>query len=67
MKQSIIKWQTGEPKNIGTYLVTTKSGLVRTVYWNGNFWIINDLACNPNIIIAWCKQTNIEPYKEEEV
>ena len=62
--ESVIKWQTGEPKKGGVYLATTKSGLIRTAYWNMNCWMINNLPFNSNIIIAWCKLSDIEPYKE---
>lgn len=67
MKQSIIKWKTGKPKEEGAYLATTKSGLIRIVYWNATCWLINNLPYNSNIIKAWCKLSNIEPYKDEEV
>lgn len=70
--ESVIKWQTGVPKEEGTYLIQTKNG-IRTDYlleWrevvNGRFvtkysWRIYN-SCD---IIAWCKLSDIKPYKEE--
>ena len=62
--ESVIKWQTGEPKEEGEYLVTTLDGIVDydVVYINskgkmsfGNF----------DNVLAWRKLSDIEPYKEE--
>lgn len=75
--ESVIKWQTGKPKENGSYLVTFKycyfddlntgERLYETVigqtYWDG-FWHNyhdNRSGCK---IIAWCKVSDIEPYKE---
>lgn len=60
-----IHWQTGEPKESGIYLVTTSSNIVRTSYWNNGCWLINDLPFSTLKIKAWCKLSDIEPYKEE--
>lgn len=62
---SSIKWQTGEPKETGEYLITTSDGNVYydIVYTNSKckmlFW-------NFNNVLAWCKLSDIEPYKEEK-
>ena len=63
---SVIKWQTGEPKENGICLVTTSSNIVRTSYWNNGCWLINDLSFSTLKIKAWCKLSDIEPYKEEK-
>lgn len=59
-----IHWQTGEPKESGIYLVTTSSNIVRTSYWNNGCWLINDLPFSTLKIKAWCKLSDIKPYKE---
>ena len=75
MKQGIINWQTGEPKEEGEYLVLVhgkrvmvdelyaydeiKNGCVGKAYvWKHN-WTIS--------VTAWCKLSDIKPYKEEEL
>ena len=63
--ESVIKWQTGEPKESGIYLVTTSNNMVRTAYWNNGCWLFNDLPFSTQKIKAWCKLSNINPYKEE--
>lgn len=64
--ESVIKWQTGEPKEEGCYFVTLKDGRVVFNFWkilpNCSYWIHSR---NENII-AWCKLSDIEPYKEEK-
>ena len=63
--ESIIKWQTGEPKESGSYLITTYRGTVFVDYWrvfpNKSDWDYRDKFD----VIAWCKLSDIEPYKEE--
>ena len=60
---SIIKWQTGEPKEKGMYIVTTKLGEIRTseylIYHGIKTWAFGLK------VIAWCKLSDIKPYKEE--
>lgn len=63
--QSCIKWQTGEPKESGIYIVTTSSNIVRISYWNNGCFLINDLPFSTLKIKAWSKLSDIEPYKEE--
>ena len=63
MKQSIINWQTGTPKEEGQYLVTLENGEVRDMYYSTTLkiWILERLY----EVIAWCKLSEIEPYKEK--
>lgn len=59
--ESIIKWQTEEAKEEGTYIVTYKNGEVDfDVFMSVNGWagILK--------VIAWCKLSDIEPYKKKE-
>lgn len=64
--ESKIKWQTGEPYESGSYLVTMKDDTVSIRDWYNSYtgckywvWSIED-----NPIVAWCKLSDIEPYKE---
>ena len=62
-----IKWQTGEPKEGGEYLITTYNGKVRVDEFyhysvSGKEYGTFIKYTNP---IAWCKLSDIEPYKEE--
>lgn len=64
MKESVIKWQTGDPKSVGFYLVSTAKNEVVinhvTIDENDNFvWF-----SGKDEILAWCKLSDIEPYKE---
>lgn len=62
---SAVKWQTGEPKEGGYYLITTDSGRITTDLWrifpNRSNWEYR----NKFEVRAWCKLSDIEPYKEE--
>ena len=60
---SIIHWQTGEPKESGTYLVTNIEGSVGFSYYEADHYI--DKKYFRTCITAWCKLSDIEPYKEE--
>ena len=64
-QKSIINWQTGDPKENDVYLVTTSSNIIRTAYWNNSGWLLNYLSFSTLKIKAWCKLSDIEPYKEE--
>ena len=75
MKESVIKWQTGEPKEEGKYLVDVLGKTVEVDYlfkWedieNGHvmtrFAWVNHWATS---VTAWCKLSDIKPYKEEEL
>lgn len=64
--ESVIKWRTGEPKDVGWYLVTTKYGKITKDFWLGrsyggmNGWDEH----YESYIIAWCPMMEIVPYKE---
>lgn len=58
--ESVIKWQTGEPKENGTYLVSTLDGFIEVSNWGTCAW---DTQLSDSVI-AWCKLSDIEPYKE---
>ena len=64
-RYSIIHWQTGKPVEEGYYLTTMDCGDVHVNFWkilpNCAYW----LQCNPNRVVAWCKLSDIDPYKEE--
>lgn len=63
--ESVIKWQTGEPKEKGEYLVTTLDGIVDydVVYKNSK----GDMVFgNFENVLAWCKLDDIKPYKGEK-
>ena len=63
MKQ-MIKWQTGEPHETGSYIVSVKDCdcvFVSTDYWcslraKWQYW--------EKEVVAWRKLSDIEPYKE---
>lgn len=56
--ESVIKWQTGVPKENGMYLVTTVDNRVTICFFTAyNAWYLED-------VIAWCPLSDIEPYKE---
>ena len=64
---SKIKWQTGEPKESGEYLITTYNGKVRIDEFyhysvSGKEYGTFIKYANP---IAWCKLSDIKPCKEE--
>lgn len=63
MSISAIKWQTGEPKEQDLYIATTNEGEVVIVGCCPE--LEQDVAFFKNNIIAWCKLSDIEPYKEE--
>ena len=62
---STIKWQTGEPKENGDYLVSLKNGTVESSHAcqkiGGGF----DFVPGSRNVVAWCKLSDIKPYKEE--
>lgn len=56
---SIVHWHTGEPKKKGEYLVNYTDGSIGIAdyhYWKWQFY--------NNRVVAWCKLSDIEPYKE---
>lgn len=62
--ESIIKWKTGLPTEIGRYIITQKDGKVRTIHFHPKE--ILDLDYFERLVIAWCLISDIEPYKEEK-
>ena len=62
--ESIIKWQKGEPKKRGLYIITTNEGEIGIVTFH--------IGYSPDIeffkfrVKAWCKLSDIEPYREKE-
>ena len=65
--ESVIKWRTGEPEEVGEYLITCHDGIHIDNYCEyeceqGDFYdwkIFTD-----DMILAWCPLNKIEPYKE---
>lgn len=67
--KSVINWQTGEPKESGEYLVTLEDGSVCRDEWR-ELYCEDDIKCwvyNEGEVVAWCKLSDIEPYKQDEV
>ena len=58
--ESVIKWQTGQPKVKGDYLVTLVRNVIDYDEWTGTEW---DRHIKYSVI-AWCSLNEIEPYKE---
>ena len=68
--ESVIKWQTSEPNEKGTYLITTVRGIVAFDRWltERHCFIDDDNECGWDYykeVAAWCKLSDIKPYKEE--
>lgn len=67
--ESVIKWQTGEPKVTGLYIVTLDDDIVTYDWWDFNTPYnpteMSDWVCCKGVVVAWCKLSDIEPYKEE--
>ena len=63
--ESVIKWQTGEPKESGTYLATIKGRYSIFVQYAQFGCLTGWSYFKPKEIIAWCKLSDIEPYKEK--
>ena len=63
--ESVIKWQTGEPKEVAHCLVSTHLGSVKILTWLPSIkcWVSHGLEKHYNVS-AWCKLSDIEPYKE---
>lgn len=65
--ESVIKWQTGEPKESGTYLATIKGRYSIFVQYAEFGCLTGWSYFKPEEIIAWCKLSDIKPYKEEQI
>lgn len=59
---SLIKWQTGEPKSHGRYFVQTKEDGFQIAFWSA--YVKTWSLYHNSEIMAWCKLSDIEPYKE---
>lgn len=64
--ESKIKWRTEKATKSGRYLITTKTGVIvyailKSQYDGSLQWYY----CKEEEILAWCKLSDIEPYKEE--
>ena len=57
----MLNWQAGTPTETDKYLITHKGGEVRVDWWY-NYLQEWDAHYNEDVI-AWCKLTDIEPYK----
>jgi hypothetical protein len=61
--ESVIKWQTGEPKEDGTYIITTDEGKIAIASFFVGY--SPDIEFFKICVTAWCKLSDIKPYKEE--
>lgn len=68
--ESVIKWQTGEPEDWCTCIVTKKTGEVGLGVWihspKSKGWRTSNLLNKINDVLGWCPLSYIEPYKEEQ-
>lgn len=63
MMESVIKWQTGIPTEKGRYILSIKgSRKIDTDNWS--IYTKNWYHYNNDYVLAWCKLSDIEPYKE---
>ena len=60
--ESVIKWQTGEPKEEGRYIITKCNGIVKCLQFCPKEDV--DVAYFKGLVLAWCKLSDIKPYKE---
>lgn len=66
----VIKWKIGEPKHDGVYIVTTfdsvqKINICRILEKVGYRWMNGSMEVRECNIKAWCKLSDIKPYKEK--
>ena len=60
--ESIIKWQTGTPNEVGTYIITTIDGEIDFDEWEHiRGWGIYLTKA----VIAWCPIGNIKPFTKD--
>ena len=64
--ESVIKWHTGEIKEVGEYIVTLLDGTVSLDYYSRPDYDgkLKPMNYTKDSIIAWCKLSDIKPYKE---
>lgn len=60
-----IKWQTGEPPETGMYLVTVENKYIATDYFG--YFQYDKWRHYDGHVTAWCKLSDIQPYKGKEV
>lgn len=67
LSKSVIKWQTGEPKERGSYIVTYRHDSkdhITALYYVGGSWLSGDYdEVQKDKVIAWCNLNDIEPFK----
>ena len=68
--ESIIKWQTGEPKESGLYIVSVSNKIgekgITVLNWDNKYRNFLFITLYPDLTVyAWCKLNDIKPYKEE--
>ena len=67
--ESVIKWQTGEIKEVGEYIVTLLDGTVSLDYYARPCYDgkLKPTNYTKDSIIAWCPLTEIESYKNRSM
>ena len=65
--ESVIKWHTGDIKEVGEYIVTLLDGTVSLDYYARPCYDgkLKPMNYTKDSIIAWCKVSDIKPYKEQ--
>ena len=63
-RNSTIQWQTGEPKEAGSYLVSVKN--FNCIFVTTDHWDILKVKWQywGEEVFSWCKLSDIKPYKE---
>lgn len=62
--ESTIKWQTGEPEENGSYLVSIKGEFSEYTTCAIYNFVTGWCHWKKEEITAWCKLSDIEPYKK---
>ena len=60
---SEIRWQTGEPRYVGMYITTLRNGDISYDCWSVDRYGTKRWVKQERVL-AWCKLSDIEPYKE---
>ena len=60
--QTLIKWQTGKPKRVGSYILSLKNGSVAIE----KYFPRVDEEFFEEYVVAWCHIGDIEPYKPKD-
>lgn len=61
---SKINWQTGMPIKKGRYILSIKGGKIDMDNWS--IYTKKWYNYNNTYVLAWCRLSNIEPYKPIE-